>query len=174
MQNKKGFTLTEMMIVVLILAGLAAISYPVYTKAMMKARIAEAFSLSEIVREAQQRNLALNGAYFSQFQNSHKTGRTRLIKSNDVDIKNGQLIKGSYSVSIANVNATEGAEAVTNGCIIVKYYKKSSMHADEAPIFTLYTHVEDSIIGCTEADGDNAICGTIPSVETNSINCSTD
>ena len=63
MKNKKGFTLTEIMVVVLIIAGLSAISYPLYTKAITKARVAEAVALTEIVREAQQRKRRPAGLY---------------------------------------------------------------------------------------------------------------
>ena len=167
MKNKKGFTLVEMMVVVLIIAGLAAIAYPTYTKAVMKARIAEALSLSEIVREAQQRSLALNGAYFSAFTNAHVTGRTRLIKANDVVVQgNGKLKKGSYIVSIESVNATETTAAVPNGCIIVQYF-----NASNNPVFTIRTHVEDSRIGCVGHGSGNNICNTIPSSETGTLNC---
>lgn len=170
MKNKKGFTLSEMMVVVLILAGFAAIAYPSYTKAIIKARVAEALSLSEIVREAQQRSLALNGSYFSQFAAGvHDSGRTRLVKSNDVRVVNGKLIvKDVYIVSVANLSATSNTNAVTNGCIIVKYIKDS----EQQPVFTVYTHVEDSGIGCVEADSGDGICGTIPSAESGQINCS--
>ena len=169
MKNKKGFSLSEMMVVVLILAGLAAIAYPSYTKSIMKARVAEALSLSEIVREAQQRSLALNGSYFSNFTNAHVSGRTRLIKSNDVTVSNGKLKRGLYTVSISNLGT--GNNAVKNGCIIVQYSKISETQ-NVAPVFTIYTHVEDSRIGCSEADSGNGICGTISSVENGTVDCS--
>lgn len=173
MKNKRGFTLSEMMVVVLIIAGLAAVAYPSYTKAIIKARVAEALSLSEIVREAQQRNLALKNSYFASFTAGvHDTGRTRLIKSNDVEVDgNGNLVKDLYTVSIANVNASGTTKAVPNGCIIVTYHKSSTVQ-DPTPIFTIYAHVEDSRIGCVEADAGSGICGTIPSAEEGQINCS--
>ena len=153
MKNKKGFTLTEMMVVVLILAGLAAVAYPVYSKIIMKTRIAEAISLGEIVREAQQRSLALTGNYFNKFTNDHVSGKTRLVKSNDFEIKNGKLVhkKRQYIVSITDVH-----HGTPNGCIVIDY---GGTEGD--PMFTVYMHVEDSRIWCTEMDENNRICEAI-------------
>ena len=167
MTNKKGFTLMEMMVVVLILAGLAAISYPVYTKTIMKARLAEAISLTEIVREAQQRSLDVNGTYLSAFvAGIHDTGRTRLIKSNTgehyLTVEGGNLIvKDLYIVTIMNETENgSNSNPVENGCIAVKFLRGPGL--TDNPIFTIYAHVEDSRIWCEEADDSNGICGTIP------------
>ena len=100
MKNKLGFTLMEVMVVVLILAGLAAVAYPTYSKVIMKARTAEALSLGEIVREAEQRALAVNGSYFGAFTNDHVSGKTRLIKAGGVTVSGGVLKKDNYRVSL--------------------------------------------------------------------------
>ena len=155
MKSKKGFTLMEMMVVVLILAGLAAIAYPAYTKVITKARIAEAVSLSEIVREAQQRYLTLNNTYFNSFTSAHASGRTRLIKANDVKVTDGKLVRGSYTVKISN----RTGENSSDKCIIVEYKPEG-----EDVVFTIYTHVEDSEIWCTDVE-DSDICETIRSLE---------
>ncbi len=162
MINKKGFTLIEMMAVVLILAGLAAIAYPAYTKSINRARVAEAFSLAEIVREAQQRNLAVNGSYFGAFTERHISGRTRLVKSGDVRVSGGRLIKGLYVVGITDEG--EGDDAIENGCIVVRY------GPDDTTLFTIYTHVEDSRIWC-EGRENSGICDIIPSLETTELDC---
>lgn len=152
MINKKGFTLMEMMVVVLIIAGLASIAYPAYTKVIMKSRITEALSLAEIVREAQQRHLVVDnaGSYFPQFTEEHVSGRTRLIKSNGVRVEGGKLIKGDYTVSILGNN---------NECIRVAYKN-----------IKITTHVEDSKIWCTEGNGTH-ICEIIPSLEDGIPDC---
>ena len=129
MKNKKGFTLMEMMAVVIIIAGLTAIAYPAYTRAINRARVAEAFSLIEIVREAQQRNTVVNGSYFAHFSPSHASGRTKLIKANDVNVSNGELTRGLYTVSISNIT---GNNPITGGCIIVRYGENAAQ-----PMFTI-------------------------------------
>ena len=170
MKNKKGFTLMEMMVVVLIIAGLAAIAYPVYTKAIIRARLAEAFSLTEIVREAEQRSLAVNGKYFYRFTNEHISGDTRLIKgrTGDLSIVDGALKKGLYTVSLVDETG-DPAAANKSGCITVKYGEE-----DSNPIFTIYVPIEDSRIWCEEANSDNGICSTIPNLEQTAINCNSE
>lgn len=158
---KKGFTLIEMMVVVLVLAGLAAIAYPTYTKVITKAKITEAFSLIEIVREAQQRNLAVNNRYFSQFTEAHTRGRTRLIKSGNLGLSGRSLTRDNYSVSISDVVETADTKAVPNGCIIVNYYKDIRSMTTTSPIFTIIAHVEDSTMWCSDTVNNN-ICGIIP------------
>ncbi|MBO4707601.1 MAG: prepilin-type N-terminal cleavage/methylation domain-containing protein [Elusimicrobiaceae bacterium] len=165
MKNKKGFTFMEVMVVVLIIAMLAAFAYPTYTKVIMKARIADAFSLAGIVREAQQRYFVVNGvgAYFPEFTNSHINGRTRLVKTEGVTVDGGQLIKKDrYYVYITNKG---GEEPVTNGCINVEYKQNNAM------LFKITTHVEDSKIWCEEGEGITGICNTIPSLETEATDC---
>ena len=165
MKNKKGFTLVEMMAVVLIIAGLAAIAYPAYTKVINRARTAEAFSLIEIVREAQQRSAVVNGHFFPQFTNAHISGRTRLIKANDVSVETGKLKRGLYTVSMLFHADSHGNK--TLNCIRVDYGSDSS-----TPIFTIYTHIQDSRIWCKEIDDGNGICGTIHSLENiNTLDC---
>ncbi len=173
MKNKKGFTLIEMMVVVLILAGLAAIAYPTYTKVITKAKITEAFSLIEIVREAQQRSLAVDNRYFSAFTEAHTGGRTRLIKSGRIGISHGALIRDNYAVSISDVLETTDTKAVPNGCIIVKYYKTvPEGNLENSPVFIIRAHVEDSTLWCEDSVNNN-ICGVIPAgtLSTNKHDC---
>ena len=171
MKNKKGFTLMEMMVVVLIIAGLAAVAYPVYTKAIIKARIAEALSLTEIVREAEQRSLAINGQYFNKFTNEHISGNTRLIKgrTGELSLLDGALKKGLYTVSIARRSEGDNTSASANKshCIVVSYGEEE---AD--PLFTIYVPIEDSRIWCEESNEDTGICSMIPNVENTPIDCS--
>ncbi len=155
MKNKNGFTLIEIMVVVLIIATLASIAYPLYNKVILKSRMAEAITLTEIVREAQQRSNLLNGAYFGQFTNAHVTGNTRLIKASDVTVKNGNLKRGYYTVSIKDSYKEK------NNCIIVKYGEE-----EDSPIFTIYAVVDDNHIWCEENEDANInVCEILPESE---------
>ena len=60
---KKGFTLIELLVVVLIIGILAAIAYPNYQKAVMKARIARVLPQLKAIQEAEERYYMANGKY---------------------------------------------------------------------------------------------------------------
>lgn len=63
----KGFTLIEVLVVVLIVGILATIALPTYHKVILKARAAEAINLLEIVRSKQAVNYSKEKAFFIGF-----------------------------------------------------------------------------------------------------------
>jgi type IV pilus assembly protein PilE len=65
----EGFTLTEILVVVLIAAVLAAIAYPLYTKSALKARAVEAVNLLEIVKTKQASRYIASRNYYASFEN---------------------------------------------------------------------------------------------------------
>lgn len=72
--HKSGFTLLELLIVVVIIGILAAIALPQYRKVVEKARMSEAIIMVEKIADAQERYYLINNDY------------TRDINDLDIDI----------------------------------------------------------------------------------------
>ncbi len=72
MSKKKGFTLIEMLVVVLIIAVLAAIAFPQYQLAVLKSRYTQLMVMADAIRRAQDAYYLAAGKYS--------------LKINDLDI----------------------------------------------------------------------------------------
>ena len=65
--NKKGFTLLELLVVVLIIGILAAIALPQYNRVVEKSKSAQALTILKAVSESIQRYYLVNGTYPTDF-----------------------------------------------------------------------------------------------------------
>lgn len=70
--SERGFTLIEMVVVVMIISILASISMPQYFRLVERARVVESFAMLGSVRSAQERYLAKEGTYATS---NAQTGR---------------------------------------------------------------------------------------------------
>lgn len=66
-KNKKGFTIIELSVIVIIIAILSAIVYPQYIVLKEKAPVAEVLENIEIIRAKQEYMLVFEGAYTESF-----------------------------------------------------------------------------------------------------------
>ncbi len=64
-QNRKGFTLVELAVVIVIIGVLAAFGVPQFLKSVERSKAAESFNYLSAMRAAQERFLAKNGFYWS-------------------------------------------------------------------------------------------------------------
>jgi prepilin-type N-terminal cleavage/methylation domain-containing protein len=62
-RTRKGFTLVELAVVIVIIGVLAAFGVPRFLKSVERSKAAEAFSYLSAVQSAQERYLAQNGTY---------------------------------------------------------------------------------------------------------------
>ena len=65
--NKKGFTLMEVLIVVIIIAGLAAVAYPAYRTSVERARASEAVTMLGTIQAAQEKHFVNYEEYGQNF-----------------------------------------------------------------------------------------------------------
>ena len=68
MLKKKGFTLIEVLIVILIIAILAAIALPQYERAVNRTRLTEAFLMGRFFRDAQRMYFMRTGRYADTYE----------------------------------------------------------------------------------------------------------
>jgi prepilin-type N-terminal cleavage/methylation domain-containing protein len=64
-ESRKGFTLVELAVVIVIIGVLAAFGVPQFLKSVERSKAAEAFNYLSAVRSAQERYLAKNGIYWA-------------------------------------------------------------------------------------------------------------
>lgn len=97
-RRARGFTLTELMIVVVIVGVLGAIAYPLFVESMRKSRRAEAFTALAAAQQAQERWRGSHAAYADT------------LGAGDADDPglglSDQTPTGYYTVAVASADAT--------------------------------------------------------------------
>ena len=68
MMNKKGFSLMELLVVVIIIAGFAAMTYPSYVSSIERARVNEAVQMLGTIQAAQQKHFVNYEEYGTTFK----------------------------------------------------------------------------------------------------------
>ncbi len=127
-KGKRGFTLTEILVVVMIISVLTAIAYPLYTKAATKSRAIEAINLLEMVRNKQLQKFAKDKSYYSSFTNM---GQLTVNKNKEV-VEGAVLKVKDYTLSLNNIHS----------CMTAAYDKGGTK-------FSFSSSYEYTGLGCT-------------------------
>ena len=140
----KGFTLMELMVVVLIVGVLVSIALPYYHKVVLKSRAAEAINLLSMVRTKQAQNFAEKKVFFDTFE----------------DIPGGKLTTASESVNTAHSNILKVGDyevelSFEHACAISRYIPSGQ----EEPSFTFSISYYRNGLGCT-----GEICNSFPNI----------
>lgn len=111
-KNRKGFTLLELLVVVLIIGILAAIALPKYQLATDKAKYTQAMTLLVAINEAQKRYMLANGAVTTSFYDLD----IELPSSGTIDSERGET-NGTYKDKWGScwLNSDNGACRITMG-----------------------------------------------------------
>jgi type IV pilus assembly protein PilE len=129
-QVRQGFTLIELMVVVVIAGILAAIAYPAYTSSVQRSRRADAMSVLTALVQAQERYRSNNSAYAPDVGT--------LGMTNDVS-----AIAPNYDVSIAGVG---NPPALASGYIATATVKSSGLQKNDTSCATMSIQLQGALL----------------------------
>ena len=106
--NKKGMSLLEVMVVVLLIAGLAAMAYPSHLSSVEKGKALEAIRIVSNTVAAQQQYYENNGSYATSFTDLDfdVTGRNVSVSGATVTTDNFSYALGASSVAATHTSGS--------------------------------------------------------------------
>ena len=117
-QGKQGFTLIELLVVVLIIGILASVALPQYTKAVEKARAAEAWTTLKSINDAMETYRMENTAEPTKFSDLSLT----FVDKNGISVTEGSFESTNFTYYLHHINASEAdtpvAQHGANGAIL--------------------------------------------------------
>ena len=114
-----GFTLIELLVVVLIIGILSAVALPQYTKAVNRAKAAEAWTVGKAVIDAQKVYFLENGRYTNDLES---------LNINPPELKNWDIVFPEYDVGTSHGYYLElRGKNNLNDIFLTFYYDPSSL-----------------------------------------------
>ena len=151
--NKKGFTLVEIIVVLIIIAILAAIAIPAFTGYIDKTKIAVMeHNQSQVIRTIQL--LGIEGALYELSPPWISTLRVDLIFKTELE-KTGFFVANPINKSTTIKTSNEfGSSSVTSAGIIIA--PRSSIKLESKAVASFYPGTDTSQVSKTKASG--SIC----------------
>jgi prepilin-type N-terminal cleavage/methylation domain-containing protein len=113
-KNRKGFTLVELAVVIVIIGVLAAFGVPRFIKSVERSKAAEAFSYLAAVRSAQERSHARNGTYCDTVDDLDiKFAAPKYFTVGTIAAGGTGSLEDSWSLTLTRVGASAGYGAYT-------------------------------------------------------------
>jgi type IV pilus assembly protein PilA len=115
-ESRKGFTLVELAVVIVIIGVLAAFGVPQFLKSVERSKAAEAFNYLAAVRSAQERYLAKDGVYTSAASNLDiQQVSPKYFDVGTITVDNGTPGSPSWFLTLTrkSSNSSYGAYTVT-------------------------------------------------------------
>lgn len=146
--NRKGFTLIEMLVVVLIIGILAAVALPQYFKAVEKSRATEALSVLGSIAAAEERyRLSTSDNVYTQ---SFEDFDISFTNANGSDASGNQLATKNFHITLSGTNASAAvvAERQGNG-------------GNEASTYTITRVYRTGAVTCSDSTNTSGICRSL-------------
>ena len=113
-KNRKGFTLVELAVVIVIIGVLAAFGVPRFLKSVERSKASEAFSYLAAIRSAQVRSQAKNGTYEAVITNLDIQFSTpKYFTVGTVSPGSSGSLEDSWTLTLTRVGASSGYGAYT-------------------------------------------------------------
>jgi prepilin-type N-terminal cleavage/methylation domain-containing protein len=111
-RNQRGFTLVELMIVVIIVGILAAVAIPMYQGATERAKASEAVAALGTIRGAMRVYFAEHGTY----ENANFTDGDQVTNGDVLDVSDNDLLGRYFSTECYTFDGDAAANAFTIEC----------------------------------------------------------
>ena len=113
-KSRKGFTLVELAVVIVIIGVLAAFGVPIFIKSVERSKAAEAFSYLAAVRSSQERYSAREGTYASAITDIDITFVTpKYFTVGAIAAGSTGSLEASWTLTLTRVGASSGYGAYT-------------------------------------------------------------